>query len=86
MAEKPTITREGSKITETWEDGSTKTYTDPNYNPEPGFGPPKGAPKPGKNDGKKTPYKATPTPTAKPKGTQPGHAVTSVNRKTGKPN
>lgn len=33
-------------------------------------------------------YKNTPMPaiTPRPAGTQPGHAVTSVNRKTGTPN
>ena len=89
MAEKSTktVSDNGMKITETWEDGSSKTYSNPNYNPEPNWGVSKGTPK----ATPKATAKATPTPTAapkmpipasRPKGSQAGHAITDSKNHT----
>ena len=81
MAEKSTVTKKGSKITETWEDGSSVTYTDPNYNPEPNWGPPKAKSAPAKKASKPK-VKPTKAPVVTPKGTQTGHAVTNSQNYT----
>jgi hypothetical protein len=79
-----TVSENGMSITTTWEDGSSVTGPNPDYNPEPNFGPPTKAKAPGKNAGKPALRKtATPTPTPTPKqGTQKGHAVTNSKNNT----
>jgi hypothetical protein len=75
--EKYTVTKNGMKMTKTYEDGTSVTVLNPDYNPEPNWGPPKGSSK--STPTPKPTAKATPKPT---KGTQPGHAVTNSKNNT----
>ena len=71
MAEdKYTVTKNGMKMTKTYEDGTSITVPNPDYNPEPNWG--VTVPK----------SKATSKPKPKPKGTQAGHAVTDSKNNT----
>jgi len=92
MADKPVVTKNGNKVTKTYEDGGSVSYTETNPNLDSAFGRAVPTPKATAKATPKATVKATPTPTAKaptmpipasrPKGTQSGHAVTDNNNHT----
>ena len=83
MADKYTVTKNGMNMTKTYEDGTSITVPNPDYNPEPGWGVTVSKPKAKVTATPKATAKATPTPTPTPtKGTQAGHAITDSSNHT----
>jgi hypothetical protein len=89
MADNYTVTKNGMNMTKTFDDGTSITVPNPDYNPEPGWGVTVSKPKATAKATPKTTVKATPkatakaTPTPTPtKGTQAGHAITDSKNHT----